>query len=73
MTEAALGNQVLIFLAAFHAAPLLALTAAVLIAWFIFALSDAPSPLAMFLTVLLLLTFGIQAALLLSPAFSGGW
>lgn len=73
MTEAALGNQVLIFLAAFHAAPLLALTAAVLIACFIFALSDAPYPSAMFVTVLLLLTFGIRAALLLSPAFSGGW
>jgi hypothetical protein len=73
MTKAGLGYQVLIFLAAFHADPLLTFTAAVLIAWFIFALSDPPSPFAMFVTVLLLLTFGIQAALLLSPAFSGGW
>ncbi len=73
MTEAALGNQVLIFMATFHADPLLALTAAVLIAWLIFVLSDAPSALAVFVTVLLLLTFGIQAALLLAPAFSGGW
>ena len=73
MSKAALGYQALIFLAAFHADPLLMLTAAGLIAWFIFKLSDAASPLAVFVTVLLLLTFGIQAALLLAPAFSGGW
>jgi hypothetical protein len=72
MTEAALGNQILIFKAALHAAPLLALTAAVLIAWFIFMLSDAPS-LAVLVTLALFLTFAIQAALLLAPAFSGGW
>ena len=73
MTKAGLGYQVLIFLAAFYAEPLLALTAAVLIAWFIFTLSDGASPLTVFVMVVLLLTFGIQAALLLAPAFSGGW
>jgi hypothetical protein len=73
MTEATLGYQVLIFLAAFHAHPLRAFTAAVLIAWFIFTLSDGASPLTVFVTLVLLLMFGIQAALLLAPAFSGGW
>jgi len=73
MSKAALGYQTLIFLTAFHADPLLMLTTTNLIAWFIFKLSNTASPLAMFVTVLLLLTFGIQAALLLAPAFSGGW
>jgi hypothetical protein len=73
MAETALGSRVLIFLTAFHADPLLTFTAAVLIAWFIFTLSDGASPLTVFVMVVLLLTFGIQAALLLAPAFSGGW
>jgi hypothetical protein len=69
MTETALSSPVLIFLTAFHAAPLLALTAAVLIAWFIFTLSDGASPLTVFVTLVLLLMFAIQATLLLAPAF----
>jgi hypothetical protein len=73
MTKAGLGYQVLIFLAAFHADPLLTFTAAVLIAWLILTLSDGASPLTVSVMIVLLLTFGIQAALLLAPAFSGGW
>jgi hypothetical protein len=54
-------------------APLLALTAVVLIAWLIVTLSDAPSTLVVLLTVALILRFVIQAALMFAPALSGGW
>ena len=48
MTETALGSPALTFLTAFHADPLLALIAAVLIARFIFTLSDGASTLMVF-------------------------
>jgi hypothetical protein len=67
MAEAGLSHAALILLGAFHATPLRALTAAVLIAWLIVTLSDGPSALMVFVTVALLLTFAIQAALLLAP------
>jgi hypothetical protein len=54
-------------------APLLALTAVVLIAWLIVTLSDAPSTLVVLLTVALILRFVIQGALMFAPALSGGW
>ncbi len=67
MAESGLIHPLLISLAAFHATPLLALIATVLIAWLIVALSDGPTALMVVATVALLLTFVIQAALLLAP------
>jgi hypothetical protein len=67
MAESGLIHPLLISLAAFLATPLLALIATVLIAWLIVALSDGPTALMVVATVALLLTFVIQAALLLAP------
>ncbi len=67
MAESGLIHPLLISLAAFLATPLLALIATVLIAWLIVALSDRPTALMVVATVALLLTFVIQAALLLAP------
>jgi hypothetical protein len=67
MADAGLSDSALIFLRAFHATPLPALTVALLIAWLIVTLSDGPSALMVLVTVALLLTFAIQAALLLAP------
>ena len=72
MAEPGQGHAALVFLAAFNATPLLVLTAAVLIAWLIAALSDGPSALMVFATVALLLTFAIQAALLFCAGVLGG-
>ena len=71
MAESGLIHPLLISLAAFLATPLLALIATVLIAWLIVALSDGPMALIVVATVALLLTFVIQAALLLAPGCRG--
>jgi len=70
MAEPGQAHAAPIFLTAFNAnTPLLMLTAVILIAGLIAALSDGPSALMVLVTVTLLLTFAIQAALMFAPGF----
>jgi hypothetical protein len=69
MAEPGQAHAAPIFLTAFNATPLLMLTAVILIAGLIAALSDGPSALMVLVTVTLLLTFVIQAALMFAPGF----
>ncbi len=69
MPEPSLARCVLVALAAFHAAPLVTLAAAVLFAWLIAALNDGSPALMIALTGVLLLMFAIRLALVLAPSF----
>jgi hypothetical protein len=69
MVEPNLTRSALLLFARFHATRLLEIVAAVLVAWAIVDLNDAPSALLILLTTVLLLTFAIQSGLLLGPAF----
>ena len=69
MGEPDLIHSLLVLFAAFHVAPLLMLTAVAFFAWLFVTLSDESSALMILLTAVLLLTFAIQGALLLAPAF----
>ena len=69
MGEPDLIHSLFVLFAAFHAAPLLMLTAAVFFAWMYVGISDGSSALMVLLTAALLLTFAIQGALLLAPVF----
>lgn len=67
MVDPNLLHSLLILFAAFHAVPLLMLTAAVFFAWIYVGLSGDSSVLMVLLAAVLLLTFSIQGALLLAP------
>jgi hypothetical protein len=69
MGEPAQIHSLFLLFAAFHAAPLLMLTAAVFFAWMYVGLSDGSSALMVLLTAALLLMFTIQGAILLAPVF----
>jgi len=69
MGEPDLIHSLFVLFAAFHAAPLLMLTAAVFFAWMYVGLSDGSSALMILLTAVLLLTFAVQGAILLAPRF----
>ena len=69
MAKLSLACSLLLALLKFYALPLSSLMMAVLIAWLMVALSDGPSALTILLTVVLLLTFAVQMALLLAPSF----
>lgn len=69
MGEPDLIRSLFVLFAAFYAAPLLMLTAAVFVAWMYVGLSDVSSGLMILLTTLLLVMFVIQGALLSAPVF----
>lgn len=69
MGEPDLIHSLFVLFAAFYAAPLLMLTAAVFFAWMYVGLSDVSSGLMILLTTLLLVMFVIQGALLSAPVF----
>jgi hypothetical protein len=69
MGEPNLIHSLFVLFAAFHAAPLLMLTAAMFFAWMYVGISDGSSPLMILLTIVLLAMFAIQGALLLAPRF----